>query len=373
MLTSGHYALDTRIFYKEARTLARAGYEVMVVGPHPTSEEREAIRIMAVGHGRGRVARLLLTPLGVLVAALRARAGIYHFHDPELMPVGLLLRLFGKRVIYDIHEYTVEDIRSKEWIPAWFRPPVGRLVGALERHAVRRMDGVVVVNDHMAGVARRLAKRPDRVVSVYNFPDAGRFDGGASGPDREPMAIYVGALSKERGWETLLEAARRLRGSYPESRVWVIGYLEPSGVGAAYRTVEHWPRYGVHYGGEVSHLDVPRWLGRARVGLIPWLPTPNALRGTPVKLFEYMSAGLPVVAADFGYIQQIVRDAECGVLVRPGDPVELSDAIEALLRDPGAAAEMGERGRRAVFARYSWVSQASKLLSLYEAIGNGAS
>jgi glycosyltransferase involved in cell wall biosynthesis len=373
MLTSGHYALDTRIFYKEARSLASAGYEVTIVGPHPTSERRDAVQIVAVGHGRGRAARMLLTPLGVFVAALRARAGIYHFHDPELMPVGLLLRLLGKRVIYDIHEYTVEDIQAKAWIPAGLRPLVGRLVGALERHAVRMMDGVVVVNDHMAGLARRLAQRPDRVVSVYNYPDVGRFDGSHPGADREPMAIYVGALSRERGWETLLEAARRLRGSYPESRVWVIGYLQPSGVGEAYRDVERWPRYGVHYGGEVIHLEVPRWLERARVGLIPWLPTPNAIRGTPVKLFEYMSAGLPVVAADFGYIRDIVRDAQCGVLVRPGDPVELSDAVEKLLRDPGAAAEMGERGRRAVLARYSWASQASKLLRLYQAIGNGAS
>jgi glycosyltransferase involved in cell wall biosynthesis len=373
MLTSGHHALDTRIFYKEARSLAGAGYEVTVVGPHPTSEQREAVRIVGVGHRRGRVARILLTPLGVLVAALRARAEIYHFHDPELMPVGLLLRVLGKRVIYDIHEYTVEDIRSKEWIPARLRPLVGRLVGALERHAVRTMDGVVVVNDHMAGRARRLARRPERVVSVYNFPDAGRFNGGSRGADREPMAIYVGALSKERGWETLLEAGRRLRGSYPDSRVWVIGYLHPGGVGEAYRAVEHWPQYGIHYGGEVSHLEVPRWLGRARVGLIPWLPTPNAVRGTPVKLFEYMSAGLPVVAADFGYIREIVRDARCGLLVRPGDPVELSDAVEKLLRDPAAAVEMGERGRRAVLVKYSWASQASKLLRLYEAIGNGPS
>jgi glycosyltransferase involved in cell wall biosynthesis len=128
----------------------------------------------------------------------------------------------------------------------------------------------------------------------------------------------------------------------------------------------------VEYLGRVPHLDILKWLQRARVGLIPWLPTPNNLKGTPVKLFEYMLAGIPVVASDFGFISLIVRDTGCGLLVPPGDATALSKAIEVLLRDPAKAAEMGQRGWRAVIDRYNWGSEEKKLVALYESLAGHA-
>jgi glycosyltransferase involved in cell wall biosynthesis len=369
MLTSVHSALDERIFYKEARSLAGCGYDVVVVGPHRESERRDTVDVIAVTRRTGKLARMLRTSIDVLVRGLGTHAEIYHFHDPELIPLGLLFRLLGKRVIYDIHEYTAIDVASKHWIPLWIRPAVSRVVGWLEDRAVLVMNGVVVVNDDMAERVRRLVKSPDRVVSVHNFPEVDRFLESTNGVHLEPFAIYVGGLSRERGWEILLEAGRRLRTSYPNGRLEVLGPLDPGGVAPKYADPDRWSVYGVHYGGIASHIDVPKWMSRARVGLLPLLATPAFHRAMPVKLFEYMAAGLPVVASDFGSMHDIVHSTGCGLLVRPGDPVELSDAVASLLRDPATADAMGQRGRRAVLEKYSWPSQAAKLRSLYEVVG----
>jgi len=373
MLTSVHAAADVRIFHKEARALARAGHEVVVVGFHPADELRDSVRIIALTKRTNRIARMLLSPVEVFVRALGVRAQVYHFHDPELIPVALLLRLLGKRVIYDIHEYTAEDIATKHWIPTYARRPVSRLVGWIERRAVQQMDGVVVVNDHMADGIRHLVKRPDCLASVYNYPDY--TPGAETVPamaEREPVAVYVGVLTRERGWETLLDSGKRLNESFPEARVRVIGRLQSAGIAEPYRAIEQWADYGVEYEGQIAHQDVFARLQRARVGVIPWLPSINHEQGTPVKLFEYMMAGLPVVASDLRFIRQIVVDTQCGILVPPGDPVALSAAIEELLRDPLRAQQMGERGRRAVFERYSWATQAERLLKLYASVAAGS-
>jgi glycosyltransferase involved in cell wall biosynthesis len=231
------------------------------------------------------------------------------------------------------------------------------------------MSGVIVVNDHMAGQFRPLVNRPERVISVYNYPDYidGPDAGGADGP-REPLAAYVGVLSKDRGWETLLEATAILKRRLPDGRVAVLGRLLASDVDEKYRGPENWQRYGVEHEGLIPHAEVNARLCRARIGLIPWLKHPNNERGTPQKLFEYMTAGLPVVASDLSFIGEVVRRTNCGLLVPPGDPDALAAAIERLLKDPIRAREMGECGRRAVAEQYSWSTQSERLLSLYAAV-----
>ena len=361
MLTCVHAAVDVRIFHKEAKALAQAGHEVMVVGPHPADELRDLVRIIALPKRTNRIARLLLSPVEVLIRALGVRAQVYHFHDPELIPVGLLLLKMGKRVIYDIHEYTEEDIATKSWLPSYARRPVSRFVGWLERRAVQKMDGVIVVNDHMAERIRPLAKRPDRVVSVYNYPDHAGSDAPPAIAEREPLASYVGVLSRERGWETLLEAGKQLDRSFPEGRVNVIGPLWPIGIADAYWPVERWAHYNVEYEGVIAHTEVFARLQRARIGLIPWLPTMNHEHGTPVKLFEYMMAGLAVVVPDLAVMGELVDREQIGLTYPPGDAAAMGRAIGRLAEDPELLRRCREQGRKLAIEVYNAESQVEAL------------
>lgn len=365
VLTSAHAAFDDRIFEKEARSLARAGHEVVLIAPHDRDEEADGIRVRGVPPARNRLERMLLTSVRVLRAGLRERAGVYHFHDPELIPAGLVLRALGKRVVYDVHEFNAVNMLAKRWIPVGGRRVVSAIVGWLDRLAARSVSAVVVTNAEMA-LGFRQARR---VVVVHNYPEVPK-EPDETRHNKGPVAVYVGGLSKDRGLEVLLEAGRVLSGSGGEARIEVFGPLDLSGVETKYLRTEDWPARNVLYGGVVPHREVPRVLRRARVGLLPLLPTANYLRITPIKLFEYMLAGLAVVASDFGVMGRIVRETGCGVLVPPGDPQALAGAIGSLLEHPDRAAAMGARGRAAVLERYNWESEERKLLELYAALAS---
>jgi len=368
MLTSVHRAFDHRIFHKEARSLVRAGYEVFLVVPHERDEEVEGVQVLRVLGSRSRLRRMLLVTIRVLLRGLKVRAPIYHFHDPELIPAGLFLRLLGKKVIYDIHEFNADSVLGKYWIPSALRWLVSRAVMWLDGYAVSRMSGIIVDHDEKAEFFRPWLRSRRSVVTVHNYPELAEIarDNWHSGD--EPVAIYVGGLWKDRGLEVLLQAGERLKRAYSEARVQVLGPLELDGIDPQYAFVDRWGAYGVEYLGTVGHRDVLKWLQRARVGLLPWLATPQYLKTTAVKLFEYMLAGLPVVASDFGVARRIISETGCGLLVAPGDPDALSAAVETLLRDPAKAAEMGQRGRTAVLDRYNWGSEEKKLVALYESL-----
>jgi glycosyltransferase involved in cell wall biosynthesis len=125
--------------------------------------------------------------------------------------------------------------------------------------------------------------------------------------------------------------------------------------------------------GQLSRHAVAEVLGQARVGLAVLLPVPKFVGGAlPVKLFEYMAAGIPSVVSDFQLWREIVEGADCGICVDPTDPAAVAAAINRLLDDPEEAERMGRNGRRSVEQRYNWQSERVKLLDLYaDAVAGG--
>src|SRR5215510_360102 len=142
VLTSAHAPFDMRIFQKEAITLAETGYEVHLVVPSREDGVVQGVRIHGVAPDNGRRSRMTRTALDVYRRGKSLGADIYHFHDPELIPFGVLLKLRGRRVIYDAHEDLPRDIQDKPWISPWLRRPVALMAGGFERLAARLLDRV---------------------------------------------------------------------------------------------------------------------------------------------------------------------------------------------------------------------------------------
>jgi glycosyltransferase involved in cell wall biosynthesis len=95
---------------------------------------------------------------------------------------------------------------------------------------------------------------------------------------------------------------------------------------------------------------------------------PNHIDAQPNKMFEYMSAGLPLIASDFPLWREIVEGNDCGVCVDPADPAAIAEAIDRLVENPDLARRMGENGQRAVHERYNWAIEEKKLLALYDTV-----
>ena len=369
ILSSVHPCFDVRIFQKQARSLAEAGYEVTLVAIADFEEKVvDGIRVLGLPQPSSR----LLRPANwwrILRISLRERADIYHFHDPELLlPAGLIKLLTRRLIVYDVHENYPQDILTKEWIPAPLRRLVSSAFRVFEDTAVRGVDGVVVVNRHLEGRFEGKA----RVVRVANYArldshvnskrDTDRREAGA-----RPYFVYAGRVSDDRGLHECLRALESLGDEGAEILcAGRIGHVANRQLRAL---LEHGhTEVPFKYLGLLPYEAIPPLFEGALAGLLCFQPTPNNVLGTPNKLFEYMSAGIPVIASDFPFIREVVLEADCGLLVQPDDTRQIASAMAHLLHHPHDAARMGENGLRAARERYNWQVEEKKLLSLYETL-----
>ena len=299
----------------------------------------------------------------VYLQARKLEADIYHFHDPELMPAGLLLRVNGKEVIYDIHEDVPKDVYSKHYLPSWSRPPIAWLLDRLELFVAARLSALVTVTP---SIAQRFHALNSRTVIVHNFPyQTEIMSAGEKMPwdARRQSVAYVGLVSANRGIREMVFAMSYLPKTL-DATLELAGNEKPLNVRPE-ELSSHlgWAR--VRHHGVLDQQSTFRLLHGVRAGLVLFHPEANHIEAMPMKLFEYMGAGLPVIASDFPLWRQILGDVNCGLFVNPQDPRAIAEAIEYVLTHPREAEEMGRRGQAAVVERYNWETQADKLVTLY--------
>lgn len=363
-LTSVHPTLDVRIFYKECTSLAKAGYEVTLVGPHSKDEVVDGIRIKAVPHPRGRVSRVTLTGWQVYREAVRQGADVYHFHDPELIPAGLLLRMRGKKVIYDIHEDLPDDFQEKHYLPKRLRPALAWLVGCLEKVACRRFSALTPATPT---IAERLRPLNSNTVVLNNYVVLQEFARPfeITWSKRSFSLAYVGVIAPERGIRQIVQAMQLLPDGL-QATLKIAGAFSPPSFKDEVANLPGWER--VEALGVLDRAAIVGLLGNVRAGLVILHPEARFLWSKPIKLFEYMFAGIPVIASDFPVCREIVAASGCGLLVDPLSPKAIAEAVEHVLTHPEEAEAMGRRGRTAVERYYNWESEELKLLKLYSGL-----
>lgn len=366
ILTTAHSPFDERIFHKEAKSLAEAGYEVVIVAPHEKSEVKEGIRIQAVTPLSSRTDRIWRLK-SLYKRALQEKADIYHFHDPDLIPVALWLsRKHHKPVVYDVHEYYGDSLLTRYWLPKPLRKLVARTVDLVEKWASRSFAGIITVNGHMAELFRQ--ENPEGEI-LHNYPLQRQFEFPRPENVKPPVILYLGGINRERGLEVILRAMIQVRRKYPEAVCELVGPVETSDLGPEFSDLTPWLEQGnIHLRGKVPYEQVPNILALSSIALVPLLPTLNYQKAIPVKLLEYMAAGLPVIGSRFGYIEEIISKNLCGLLTEPGDPDSLARAICTLLESPKNALSYGQNGWDAFQREYTWEQEQSKLLRLYERI-----
>jgi len=362
-ITVVHHPFDTRIFQKECRTLARHGYRVSLIAPHTHREVIDGVEIIPLSRFPNRLVRI---GWGTWLAgwlAYRLRSDLYHFHDPELLPVGLMLRRLTRvPVIYDVHEDHSQKFLSKAWIPKPLRRWASYAVNWLEGRAADQLDGFVAAAGH---IANRFPPAKTRV--VRNYPslsvltliseDRRRYSGNYD-------LIYTGGWTDYRGIYQIVQALGHVR--TPQTRLILLGSRVHPYVEEAARRLPGYAR--VRYIGRVSYREMFSYLNKAAVGLVCNQPVYDYQRALPNKLFEYMAAGLPVIASNFDLWKDIVEGDECGMTVDPTSPLQIAAAVDDLLAHPEIRRIMGRNGQQAVRAKYNWERESRALLELYREV-----
>jgi len=364
-LTTVHRWDDVRIYQKIARSLASAGHEVHLVAPESDGEPADGITMHRLPATRSRFSRLLNAWRAVGVVR-RIRPDVVHFHDPELMPAAALLRMFGHRIVYDVHEDLPRDIRQKTWIPRAVRHPLSWMASAIEWLFTRMFATVVVsVTEY---ICRRFPRR--HTVLLRNFPildELAVMDRDKRSPGQ--VMIYVGGLSEDRGILELIEATRIACDRGHDVELELLGRPDSAGFGR--RMEEAIQGAPVKCLGHVGREVVRSRLDAACASMVLLHPTPPYLECLPVKLFEAMSAGVPVIASRFPAWSPYVEGEQCGLMVDPQNPVEIAEAMIRMLEHPVETIAMGDRGRAAAEERYNWETESARLLHLYAALEHG--
>jgi glycosyltransferase involved in cell wall biosynthesis len=359
-LTSVHYYNDTRIYYKECCTLAERGYETYFIVPEAPTQFNSLVHFCSVATNRqNRLSRMTHTVWSIYSQARRLNADIYHFHDPELMLIGLLLRIQGKKVIYDVHEDVPRQILSKSYIPQYFRYFISEVIENLENFACKHFDGIVAATPL---IHERFLKIASNTINVNNFPILNElYTLETSWEEKEMSVCYVGGISEQRGIFEMVDAIAQT-----EARLLLAGsFLCPEQRRKAIK-MPGWN--SVQELGPVDRNGLAQALAKSIAGLVILHPIVNYFDALPVKMFEYMCAGIPVIASDFPLWKEIVEGNECGICVDPMDPKAITAAIKWITNNPEKAKFMGQNGRKAVEKKYNWEKEGKNFCNFYQEI-----
>jgi len=357
IISSVHTWKDTRIFHKQAVSLAEHyhvelhapaefefrtvdGVEVHGLKPWHQVRDRSALR---------RELRLRLT---------KRRPDLLHFHDPELIPLGLWWRLAHRiPVIYDMHEHVGATILSKRWLNPLQRRFVWCFYKLLEWIAVPLLSRVILAEESYTSFIKR------NTITVLNYP---RETAAPIRAEKTNHAVYIGDITRERGVMQLLKVALAMREQMPDFRMKIIGtILERDRPAITEFVKNHQLTEVIEFTGRLAYDNAMQVVASARVGLALLLPIENYTQSLPTKVMEYMLHEVPFIASNFDYWMNYLEDSGSGIFVNPLDIKAVINALKQLLNDPEQAGIMGSSGRTYVLNKLTWSKQKEKLLRLY--------
>ncbi|MDD3653287.1 MAG: glycosyltransferase family 4 protein [Desulfotomaculaceae bacterium] len=357
---------DPRIFHKEACSLAKK-YRVELHAPgEGKAFRRQGVRVCPLPRYTSRYLRPLQW-WRLLIRGFSTRAKVIHLHDPELLPVGLLIKLLRrKKLVYDVHEDFAASLESKPWLPPLLRPALATALGRVEKWFARRVDALVLAEIYYEDL---FPKNEVPRVGIYNYPLPDLIPATSEpGQDHVFKLIYAGGISKPRGAEQMVRALALVNWQGRDFRLLLIGPVRPpvlreelislaTSIGLAEKVIITGllpleAVYG-HYAG-------------ADLGLCLLHPEKNYVNSLATKIFEYMAAGLPVLASNFPAWTELVQKNCCGLNVDPLDEIAIAKNMERFLNAPGMGKEMGHNGYKVFIDKYNWRIEEKKLWLLYK-------
>jgi len=363
-LSSLHFALDTRIFYKYARSL-KENYRVIVVGIHPQKEQIEGVTILPFREYKSRLLRILSSWFWMYLKAMRIKADCYHIHDPELLPCALLLKWSGKKTIIDIHENIAEDIFDKDWLP--FKKTIFFIYNKIERYVCKDIPVVLAESSY----GKRYEKICKDLHYIHNYVEPQFFKSFRSAEnERDPLHLYyIGIILESRCIIEIISAMHILHEKGIPVHFHCVGHL--------YHRMLNKIQAHVHYETLKKHLHfygrMPLDRGYAvsqqcGIGLCLIKPMKNSIESKPTKLFEYMAIGMPILTSHFPLYKEIVEETETGITTDPESAEGIAAAIQTMLEKSEERKTFSRNGPLVSEQQFNWETERKKLIDLYEKV-----
>lgn len=356
-ITTAHRRHDVRILQKQCVSLASHGYDVtLIVNDKLPDETFKGVRIVSTGlksHGmKARVSSLRK----VFNQALDLKADVYHLHDPELLIVAVWLKLKKKKVIFDYHEDYPELFHTRTWIPRPLRFIVSNAYRLAEYMVNMQIDAIVTVTPDMLLRFKRLG---DKAYLVTNYP---RLHSTRRQHHDQFRLCFAGGTDPQWSHELIIRALDGIEGVEYQ-----IASPKESEHFKSLRALPAWDK-SVKFLGQLNRQEVAELYARSDVGMTLLANnTQVGRRGTlgNTKIFEFMSARLPIICSDHEVWQEIIDEYHCGIAIDSEDLSAIRQAIIYLRDHPEEGKAMGERGRQAVEEKYNWATQERNLLQMY--------
>lgn len=365
-VTSVHPRYDIRIFQKECRSLAEAGFKVyLVVADEMKNVVVDNVHVVSTKKKyRNRKERFINGSKDVYKIARKVDADIYHIHDPELLPIALKLHKNGKKVIFDSHEFTAKQILYKPYLKKGIKNIVSKIYEIYERYVLRKLDAVIIPalydgQDYFKGNYKRQE-------IINNVPIVPKDEQSVPKDERSNSICYIGAITEERGAKVMMEAAY-----LADVKLILGGDFIPAGLkedmqkSKAYRNVD----YRGYVKGQEKEQIMQQCIGG--VCLLQNNDQYQKAGNLATKVYEYMCYGLPVIVSDFPYVKEVLNEYKFGLAVNPENKKEIAKAIQYLKNHPEEVGQMGREGRRAIEEKFNWEMESKKLILLYKDILKG--
>jgi glycosyltransferase involved in cell wall biosynthesis len=357
-LTSVHTRYDTRIFKKQCISLAKNHIVTLIVADGEGNERINNINILDIGKKNNKVKRAIISTLKIFKLSKNLNQDLYHIHDPELMWVGFILKtLYKKKVIFDSHEDVPRDIKEKKWINKYLRNIMAFIYTLIEKILLKRYSAIVTSTDF---IKDRMLKVNPNSFSIKNFPiiDKNR----KFNPhkfSKEIIFCYVGSISVQRGIFEMLELVSRL-----DCKLHLAGTFTDNET--KFKAIEHDGWNKVIYHGYVDKQKMEQIYIESSCGLLLLHEIETFKTSLPVKLFEYMNFGLPILSSGNNDYNNIIKSAGCG-FVADASLDSIIEKSQLIISDANILKEMSINGLNHV-SNYSWSNEELKLRGIYQNI-----
>jgi glycosyltransferase involved in cell wall biosynthesis len=360
-----HSRYDSRIYHKISKSLVKKYNVILLCADGKGNEINNLIEILdlRISKNNNFFLRILLN-FKVIIKCFSLKGDCYHFHDPELIFAGILLRLFNYKVVFDSHEHIPDDILGKYYIPKNFRLITRSIYVFLEKFLLKFYSGLIGATPY---IRDHLKKMNINVIDICNYPilDIPKLSRGkevVKQPNDLNYICFVGGISHLRGVKELIKALELTK-----NKVYLnlVGDFISEQYEKELRAEKGW-RYVNYFGYIDDRMKLKEIYQKSMIGIVTLLPNPNDINSLPIKMFEYMESQLPLIASDFDYFKEIFNEIKCGFNVNPRSPKDIAKAIDDLIDNPIKREEMAENGYKAIVDKFNWSIEEIKLLKFYK-------